>query len=379
MKSKLIFLLILLLSLSGCAKSPAGLPDKAEEIDGLKFAERVETSFANQFAIDRYEGGYSMISTSDGERYLIVPKGGETPEKIDDKIKVIRRPTEKIYMAATAAMEHFAALGKTDAVSFSALSGDKWYIEAAREALESGGMIYAGKYNLPDYELLLSKGCPLSIQSTMISHAPEVKEKLEELGITVFTDLSSYESHPLGRSEWIKVYGEILGESDLAKELFEEQTSRLEKLPEITGEKKKAVFFYISGSGGIITRKSGDYVSKMIELAGGENVLSEKGGDNALSTVAMEPEEFYTKARDADVIIYDGAITGEINSFSELTEKNALLADFKAVKNKNVWCTKKSFFQETLETGEIISEFNSVFSQDAEDELKHLRRLKDGD
>lgn len=379
MKSKLIFLLILLLSLSGCAKSPAGLPDKAEEIDGLKFAERVETSFANQFAIDRYEGGYSMISTSDGERYLIVPEGGEAPEKIDDKIKVIRRPTEKIYMAATAAMEHFSALGKTDAVSFSALSGDKWYIEAAREALESGGMIYAGKYNLPDYELLLSKECHLSIQSTMISHAPEVKEKLEELGITVFTDLSSYESHPLGRSEWIKVYGEILGESDLAKELFEEQTSLLEKLPEITGEKKKAVFFYISGSGGIITRKSGDYVSKMIELAGGENVLSEKGGDNALSTVAMEPEEFYTKARDADVIIYDGAITGEINSFSELTEKNALLADFKAVKNKNVWCTKKSFFQETLETGEIISEFNSVFSQDAEDELKHLRRLKDGD
>ena len=41
----------------------------------------------------------------------------------------------------------------------------------------------------------------------MIYHNPEVKEKLEDLGIPVLVEMSSYESHPLGRLEWIRVYG----------------------------------------------------------------------------------------------------------------------------------------------------------------------------
>ena len=31
-------------------------------------------------------------------------------------------------------------------------------------------MIYAGKYNAPDYELILDEGCGLAIESTMIHH-----------------------------------------------------------------------------------------------------------------------------------------------------------------------------------------------------------------
>ena len=66
-------------------------------------------------------------------------------------------------------------------------------------------MYYAGKYNAPDYELILSKACDLAIESTMISHSPEVKEQLEQLGIPVLVERSSYESHPLGRMEWLKL------------------------------------------------------------------------------------------------------------------------------------------------------------------------------
>ena len=72
-------------------------------------------------------------------------------------------------------------------------------------------MLYAGKYRMPDYELILSKGCDLAIENTMIFHDPEVKEKLEELGIPVIVETSSYESDPLGRLEWIKLYGALFG------------------------------------------------------------------------------------------------------------------------------------------------------------------------
>ena len=45
----------------------------------------------------------------------------------------------------------------------------------------------------------------------MIYHSPEVKEQLEKLGVPVLVERSSYEQDPLGRMEWVKVYGALVG------------------------------------------------------------------------------------------------------------------------------------------------------------------------
>ena len=44
--------------------------------------------------------------------------------------------------------------------------------------MESGQIVYAGKYNAPDYELICSKECGLAIESTMIGHSPEVERRI---------------------------------------------------------------------------------------------------------------------------------------------------------------------------------------------------------
>ena len=43
---------------------------------------------------------------------------------------------------------------------------------------------------------------------------------IEDLDIPVFVDYSSYESHPLGRTEWIKVYGAMLNKEKEAEAFF---------------------------------------------------------------------------------------------------------------------------------------------------------------
>ncbi|MCI7804274.1 MAG: ABC transporter substrate-binding protein [Oscillospiraceae bacterium] len=377
-KNKLLCVLplILVLFLVSCSESEK-ISDNPYETEGLVFSERAALSYADQFAIDRYEDGYSMISVADGSRYLIVPEGKSAPEKLDRGIKIIKRPAENIYLAATSAMGIFEALDCGNSVRFSGTKAEDWYIDYARNAMEKGSMLYAGKYREPDYELLVSENCGLSVQSTMIEHTPEVKEKLEELGITVFVDYSSYESHPLGRSEWIKVYGEITGNSDEAESIFTEQTQQLDDY-ESTG--KTAVFFYISNSGQAVTRKPGDYVTKMIEIAGGENIFKDLGSENASSAVTMEMEKFYKTAKDADFIIYNSTIGGEINSLDELISKNKLLADFKAVKDGNVWCTRNNLFQETMKLSAVISDFNKIFTgKYTENPPQFLYKLESGD
>ena len=54
----------------------------------------------------------------------------------------------------------------------------------------------------------------------MILHTPEVKEQLEHFGIPVLVERSSYESDPLARMEWIKLYGILLGREEQAEQVF---------------------------------------------------------------------------------------------------------------------------------------------------------------
>ncbi len=369
--SMMIFLLMV-----GCAESRSTADSGPG--NGWEPKSSLELEYAENFSIDYYDGGYSLITISDGSRYLVVPKNSETPEGIDTDIKVLKQPVDNIYLVATSSMCLFDALNSLDSISLSGTKSEDWYIENARAAMESGDIIYAGKYNAPDYELILSDDCSLAVESTMINHTPEVKEKLEELGIPVLTDQSSYEPHPLGRTEWIKLYGVLTGKESAAKQIFDEQAKYLDEASNQENTGKTVAFFYISSSGNAVARKSGDYVTRMIKLAGGNYIFEDLGDpESATSTVTLEMEKFYSTAKDADFIIYNSTIDGELSSVEELINKNTLLEDFKAVQNGNVWCTSKNLFQETTQFGLMISDIRQMLTDDGKNltELNFMYKL----
>ncbi|MBR2593622.1 MAG: ABC transporter substrate-binding protein [Firmicutes bacterium] len=360
-----------------------GCAAEKSEVSGLgngwEPAGTMELKYAEEFGVDYYEDGYKLITLGDGSRFLVVPEGKDVPKGISGDITPIYQPVENIYLAATSAMCLFDAMDRLDAIKLSGTKAEGWYIENARKAMENGEIIYAGKYSEPDYELILENNCPLAIESTMIGHASEVKEKLEKLGVPVLTDQSSREKHPLARGEWIKLYSALLNEEEKADELFSEQVSYLEALPENVDTGKTVAFFYINSSGYVVARKSGDYVSKMIELAGGKYVFDNLGDpEKDTSTVNVEMETFYETAKDADFVIYNSTIGGEINTMEEFLALNDLLKNFKAVEKGNVWCTSKNMFQETMQLGQMISDFNKIFTNDgAEPEgVEYLHKLK---
>ncbi len=348
-------------------------------IDGREPVSHMETEYASQFSVDYYEDGSKLLTLADGQRFLILPENASRPGSIDPDIAVLQQPIRNIYLAATASMCLFNALDRLDAISLSGTKADGWYIENARKAMEEGKILYAGKYSKPDYEMMLEHSCSLAIESQMIGHASDVKEKIEELGIPVLVDLSSSEPHPLGRTEWIRLYGALLDEEEKADALFRTQKDYMDSVLSDGKTGKTAAFFHISSSGFAVVRKSGDYVSKMIELAGGTYVFENIGDpEKSTSTVTIEMETFFTGARDADVIIYNSTIGGEIDTIAELLEKNELLGEFKAVKRGNVWCTRQNMYQDTTQLGLMIRSFHEIFSGEADslDEVPYLYRLK---
>ena len=356
-----------------------GLEHEILEIPGLTYDHSMELEYATQFAVDYYQDDYAMITIAQEGSYLVVPEGKEAPEGLDKEIKVLQQPLDHIYLVATSSMDLFRAIDGIGNITLSGTDENGWYIEEAKEAMENGSIQYAGKYSAPDYELILANGCDLAIESTMIYHSPDVREKLEEFGIPVLVEHSSYESDPLGRMEWLKLYAVLLDKEEEADAYFQSQTDMLTDILGTENTEKTVAFFSINSNGYVTVRKTGDYISKMIELAGGRYIFQNLGDDNALSTMNMQMEDFYAGACDADYIVYNSAIESELHSLDELLEKSSLLADFKAVKEGNVWCTEKSLFQETTGIATMISDMHTMLTSDDPDlsQLTYMYRLTD--
>ena len=377
-----IIMLLLAIVLAGCSDS------SGEGSAGSSWDEHLtgsmELKYANQFHVDYYDDGISVITVEDGLRYLVTEDTEAMPDWLpEDEVSsmtVIKSPVHAVYNAASSAMDLIDAAGGLDSVIMTSTQASDWGIDKIRELVESDTIRYIGKYRAPDYEALIEGDVDLAIESTMIYHSPQIKEAIEELGIPVLVERSSYESDPLGRLEWIKLYGLLFGKSDDAQAFFNEAVTKVEGVDtDAVAEAPSVAFFSVSSNGSVVVRKPGDYVTKMIETAGGtyalDGITSEE--DNALSTMNMQMEAFYDKAVDADILIYNSTIEGSLEDMDDLMALSDKFSDFAAVKSGNVWCTDASTFQRTTGAADMIVEMNKIFAGAADDSgMEYFHKLK---
>lgn len=385
MKKRLILLalcLTLLLAACGGPENVATTQPQAEtasqavRYEELLFENVMPLSYATGFSVSYSEEGYKLLTIGEDQTYLVVGEDMPVPEEVPDTVTVLQQPLDQIYLVSTGAMDHFIELNALDSIILSSQKADAWYLPEAKRAMEEGKIAYAGKYSAPDYETVLSSGCNLVIENAMIYHAPEVLEKLRSLGLPVLVELSSYESHPLGRMEWIKLFSALVNKEEEAAAYYDSMLAALEPVMNQEPTGKTVSFFYITTSGGINVRRPSDYVSCAIGLAGCENIsFSEDQADVGTSTMTIQMEAFYQGVQDADILIYNSIVDGELDSLSALLEKMPTLADTKAVKEGNVWCLSKNFYQETMSLGDFILDVNAV-ATGSDGQLRYLKHLQ---
>ena len=350
--------------------------EEAPEIDGLTFESEMPLEYAQKFKIYNYSDDYRLLDINDGTQYLVVPEGKEAPENLDSDITVLQMPLDRVYLTATSVMSLYDSLDAIDQIRLSGTQANGWYIDDAVSAMEAGDILFAGKYNEPDYELLISEDCDLTIESTMIFHSPKVKEMIEDLGIPVLVEYATYEPHPLGRVEWIKLYGVLTGKEQEAEERFEEQKEIVDEMGNYPNTGKTVAYFYVSSDGKVVVRDSSDYIARMIEIAGGQyiytNLINE---ESSLSSVSMTLEEFYNNAIDADYLVYNATIDSPISSIDDLLAKSELFADFKAVKEGNVWCNDKKMYQSVDRIGDAIRDFHLILTDGDESQMTFMNKV----
>ena len=142
----------------------------------------MELKYANQFQVEEYSN-CKLITIVTGGRFLLIPKGVSVPKDVPSDIVVLQQPLKNVYLVSSAVMDLVSKAGALSHISFTGTKEKDWYVQEAADAMKAGALIYAGKYSAPDYELLLSNNCQFVIENTMITHNPEVKEKIQKIAL----------------------------------------------------------------------------------------------------------------------------------------------------------------------------------------------------
>ena len=97
-----------LLGLAGCGSpsSDSEGADRQKQRTELVYERSMELKYAENFKVDYYEGGYTMLTNLlDHEKFLIVPEGKEEPEGLEKDTVILKRPIQNVYLVASSVMD----------------------------------------------------------------------------------------------------------------------------------------------------------------------------------------------------------------------------------------------------------------------------------
>jgi iron complex transport system substrate-binding protein len=205
-------------------------------------------------------------------------------------------------------------------------------VEAIREGVASGKVANLGQSSLPDVEQIIR----LHPDLIMTSPYPGGNyASVERLGIPLFECTDYMESTPLGRAEWIRLFGLLFGAEAKADSLFDATEARyldLRRLtadvanrPTLLAEKKTGPAWYVAGGN--------SYMGNLYKDAGADYLW---GDTPQTGSIPLSLEEVIDKAHAADVWLIKYNDSRPL-TLADLEAENALYTRFDAFKNRRIY------------------------------------------
>ncbi|EPR65020.1 ABC transporter substrate-binding protein [Cyclobacterium qasimii] len=308
---------------------------QASQEGNLDALEEVPLMYAKGFALFRGNNFYvlEIIQSPDTkQRFLIYDPEEEVsmPDlSFDGKVPM---GSHKVILSATPQVAHLDYLQAEDhLMAFPDL--DLITSESVRRRIDENRIIDLGKGPMTNMEKIID----LQPDWVMISGFGEPFKLADRLGaasIPVIINQEFLEKHPLGRAEWIKVTGVLLGKEKEAMEVYSEIVTNYnassELMAKVAEDKKPSV---LSGSlyKDIWYAPGKDsWAAKIIADAGGHYLFDKEGDTGSLT---LNYEFVLDQAGQADYWI------GAANyvSLGSMVEQNPKYGAFKAYKEKQIY------------------------------------------
>ena len=203
------------------------------------------------------------------------------------------------------------------------------------------------------------------------------QDKLEKLGIYCIPNYDWREFHPLGKAEWIKVFGYLLGKDKEASYYFYRIDREYFNLLNLAkASVKKPTVFSGSLLGDVWYAPAGEsFNAKLYEDANLDYVYSQSKGTGSLD---KSFEEILLDNQNTEYWLNPNS-----TSFTDLLANQSKMTYFKAVQDKKVYdySFQMNYFWENsaIEPQKVLSDFITIFHNDIkrDDSLYFYQQLKD--
>ncbi len=259
--------------------------------------------------------------------YLLYPKDNKAPET-NNEVSLIPYPLTSIVCTSTT---HLAFLERLQALDLLVgMSGTNYvYSPSARSRIENKKLIEVGNESDLNYEKII-RLAPDAVWTYSIGPT-KVNKKLKDLSQRPVVFAEFLDHSMLGRAEWIKLVGLLIGKFEEAQVIFSQIEKEYLAIQELPKPNNRPTVLTGMGFEGIWYIPQGDsYVAHSIEDAGGDYIWADQPGQGSLS---FDFEKVYAKGKDAKIWIN----VGQVNSLSDLEKADSRYSLFKAVDLKSVY------------------------------------------
>lgn len=321
MKNTILILTLFILLFSCTTKKGTANPD---ENNGFKYARLV--------SIEQKLGYKELIVKNPNtlkieSRYVLFPRNSKM--KRPKGAKIIEVPVRRMAALSTSFVGMLSAIGGLDAIK---ATTEKQYIsnkELLKE-INAGRVITAGYETGLTPEAVLKAKIPLIMFSGFGQPFPN-EDKFAQLDVICMANYDWEEKHPLGKAEWIKVFGALVCKEKEAEVYFDKVVESYLKIKEEAKEiknKKKAICGSLVGD--IWYAPAGGSFMAGIMKDGGLDYLYK----HTEGTASVSPT-FEQIFRDDQVC--DVWINAEAPSLNKLFELNSKFKHFHTVKKGKVY------------------------------------------
>ena len=285
-----LFLIVLLL-FSSCFRG--GLGDKLENVQ-----DSVVTT-ARLLSMQRVEG-YTVVTVNNPwqggvlHRYVLVPRDSVLPVDLPEGT-VVRTPVEHALVYSSVHTSLFAELGCLDVVH--GVVDSKYFIDSTLVAgIQAGKIADCGNSMNPTVEKVIA----MQPDAILLSPYQDASYgQIVKLDIPIIECADYLEYDPLGRAEWVKFYGELLGVRERADSLYDAVVTAYNELKQkAAGAATRPTVVTEMVISGVWSVPGGQsYMARIMHDAGGDYLWADNENTGSLS---LDFNQVLAVAHDAD-------------------------------------------------------------------------------
>lgn len=267
------------------------------------------------------------------QRYLLTEQTAASLRDLPEHCQVVKVPVQRIAALSSVHAALFYELGAGNRVV--GLADAEFVVsDTLRKSLASGRLKPLGSSMQPDAEQLAALKAEVLLQSPYQGAPPQTCERLP--GVQSVCCADYMETSALGRAEWMRFYGRLVGCGEAADSIFrqveaaylatcEKVAAGGEPAPGLLCDRKQGASWPLPGG------KS--YLGKMFEDAGARYLFADQAHSG---TVCLSPEEVYARASQADVWIVKYGGKNRL-SLQEMKQDDAVSARFRPWQSGQVY------------------------------------------